>query len=55
MRLLDFPNVPSPSSRTTALGLTQLLIETSTGHPPEGKARPSCKTDNLTAICELIA
>jgi hypothetical protein len=37
-----------------ALGSTQPLIEMSTRNLPEGKGRPMCKADNLTAICEPI-
>jgi hypothetical protein len=40
-----FFNWRNPSSRTIALGLTQLITETSIG-----KARPALKADNLTAI-----
>jgi hypothetical protein len=50
-----FFNWPNPSSRTTALGLTQPLTEMSTrNHPLGGKGRPARKTDNLTATCEPI-
>jgi hypothetical protein len=37
-----------------ALGLTQRLTEMSTMALPEGKARPACKADKHTAICEPI-
>jgi hypothetical protein len=39
-----------------ALESTQPITELSTGNLPggSGKKRPACKTDNLTAICELI-
>jgi hypothetical protein len=36
------------------LGLTTPLTEMSTTNLPRGKGRPSCKTDNLTAIYEPI-
>jgi hypothetical protein len=45
---------PNPSSRTTSLGSTQPLTETSTRNLHGGKGRPACKSDNLTAICESI-
>jgi hypothetical protein len=34
---VDFLNLPNPSSRTMALGLTQLLTEMSTRNLPEGQ------------------
>jgi hypothetical protein len=37
-----------------ALGATQPLKEMSTRNLPAGKGRPARRTDNLTAICELI-
>jgi hypothetical protein len=37
-----------------ALVLIQPLTEMSTRNIPGGKERPARKTDNLTAICELI-
>jgi hypothetical protein len=39
-----------------ALGSSQPLTEMSTRKIPggRGKARPACKADNLTAICEPI-
>jgi hypothetical protein len=48
----DFVNLPSPSSRTNALGLTQPLTEMSTRDLPGNKMWPVRKADNLTAICE---
>jgi hypothetical protein len=51
---MEFFNLLNLSSRTMALGLTQPLIEMSTGNLPGGKARPARKADNLTAICEPI-
>jgi hypothetical protein len=49
-----FFNWPDPSSRSTALGSTQPLIEMTTKNLPGGKERPARKADNLTAICEPI-
>jgi hypothetical protein len=37
-----------------APGFTQSLTEMSTGKFGRGEARPACKVDNLTAICEPI-
>jgi hypothetical protein len=54
VRLLDFFNWPNPSSRTMALGLTQLLTEMSTKNLPGGKGQPARKADNLITICEPI-
>jgi hypothetical protein len=57
MRLLDFCNLPNPSSRTVALRSTQSLTELSTRNLPGGsggKGQPARKADNLTAICEPI-
>jgi hypothetical protein len=45
---------PNPSSRTMALGLTQLLTEMSTRNLPGGKRRPARKADNFTANYEPI-
>jgi hypothetical protein len=50
--VIGFFNLPNPSSRTIALGSTQLLTEMSTKNLPGGKGRPARKADNLTAICE---
>jgi hypothetical protein len=50
----EFFNLPNPSSRTMALGLTQSLTEMSTMNLPGSKGRPARKADNLTAICEPI-
>jgi hypothetical protein len=49
-----FSNLPNPSGRTMVLGLTQPLTEMSTRNlkkKPGGKVRPSCRADNLAAIC----
>jgi hypothetical protein len=43
-------NLPNPSNRTMALGLTQSLTEISTRNLPEGKGEPARKADFLTAI-----
>jgi hypothetical protein len=49
---VNFFNLPNPSSRTMALGLTQPLTEMSTRNLPGGKKRPARRADNLTVICE---
>jgi hypothetical protein len=49
---VDFINLPNPSSRIMALGLTHPLTEMSTRNLPEGKKRPAHKPDNLATICE---
>jgi hypothetical protein len=54
MRWFFFFNLPNPSSRTKALGLTRPLTEMSIRNLPGGKGRPARKADNLTAICEPI-
>jgi hypothetical protein len=46
--------VYSPSSLSTALGLTKPLTEMTTRNLPGGKGRPMHKADTLTAICEPI-
>jgi hypothetical protein len=53
MKLLDF-SVDNPSSRTVALGLTQLLTEMSTRNISEVKGRPAREIDSFTAISERI-
>jgi hypothetical protein len=47
-----FFNLPNPSSRTMALGLTQPLTEMGTTNLLGGKGQLACRADNLTAICE---
>jgi hypothetical protein len=47
-----FFNLPSPSSRTMALGSTQPLTEMCTRKLPGGKKRPARRADNLAAIYE---
>jgi hypothetical protein len=49
---VDFFNLPNHSSRTMALGSTQLLTEISTNNLTGGKKRPALRADNLVAICE---
>jgi hypothetical protein len=51
---VDFFSLPSPSSRTMALGSTQPLTEMSTRNLPGGIGRQTRKADKLTAICEPI-
>jgi hypothetical protein len=50
--VIVFFNLPNPSSRTMALGLTQSLTEMSTRNPPGDKGRPAPKAYNITIICE---
>jgi hypothetical protein len=49
---LDIFNLPNPSSRTIALGLTKPLTEINTMNLLESKVRSARKADNLTAIYE---
>jgi hypothetical protein len=49
---VDFFNLPSPSSRTMALGSTQPLTQMRTRNLPGGKKRPARRADNLAAIYE---
>jgi hypothetical protein len=53
---LDFFNLPNPSSRTMALGLTWPLTEMSTRNFSWGGGEKwlAHKVDNLTTTCELI-
>jgi hypothetical protein len=53
--VIGFVNSRNTSSRTTALGSTQLIIEISTRNLPGGKLWKASKADNHTAICEQIA
>jgi hypothetical protein len=52
-----FSNLPNPSGRTMALGLTQPLTEMSTRNlkkkkkKPGGRVRRARRADNLAAIC----
>jgi hypothetical protein len=48
---VSFFNLPSPSSRTMALGSTQPLTKMSTRNLPGGKKRPARRADNLAAVC----
>jgi hypothetical protein len=52
--LLDFFNLPNPSSRTIALEPTQPLPEMSTKNLPGGKRRQARKADTLTTINDMI-
>jgi hypothetical protein len=49
---VDFFNLPSPSSRTMALGSTQPLTEMSIRNLPGGEKRPARRADNRAAIYE---
>jgi hypothetical protein len=49
-----FFNLPTPFSRTMALGFIQLLTEMSTRRYFWSRARPARNADNFTAICEPI-
>jgi hypothetical protein len=55
MMWIFFFNLPNPSSRTMALGSTQLLTEMSTKNLPGGKKRPARRADNLAVICQPSA
>jgi hypothetical protein len=50
--LIGFFNLPNPSNRTMALGLTQSVTEMSIRYISGSKGRAAHKADNLTAICE---
>jgi hypothetical protein len=50
--IIGFFNLTNLSSRTMALGSTQPLTEMSTRDFPGGSEQPTCKADNITAICE---
>jgi hypothetical protein len=54
IKSLDFFSVPSPSSRTIALGFTQPLTEMSTRTIPGSKVWPARKAHNFTTIYEQI-
>jgi hypothetical protein len=49
--VIEFINLPNPSSGTMALGSTQPLTEMSTRNLPEGKEWPA---DKLTSIFEPV-
>jgi hypothetical protein len=49
---VDLFNLPNPSSRTMAQGLTQPLTEMSTRNLPGVKKRPARKADTLAATYE---
>jgi hypothetical protein len=50
--VVDFFNLPNPSSRTMALGSTKSLTEMSTTNLPGGKKRPARRADNFAANYE---
>jgi hypothetical protein len=52
--VIEFFNLPNPSSRTMGLGSTQPLSEMSTRNLPGRKGQPARKVDNFTDICEPI-
>jgi hypothetical protein len=52
--VIEFLNLPNPSSRTMALRPTQPLTEMGTRNLPGVKELQALKTDNLTAICESV-
>jgi hypothetical protein len=54
VKFAEIFNWCNPSSRTMTLGSIRPLTDMSTSDIPRGKARPACKADNLTAICEPI-
>jgi hypothetical protein len=51
---MSFFNLPNPSSRTVALGFTQLLAEMCTRNRPGDKERAERKAVSRTAICDSI-
>jgi hypothetical protein len=52
--VIEFFNLPNPSTRTMAVGFTQPLEQMSNRDLSGGKLRPELKAGNLTAICEQI-
>jgi hypothetical protein len=52
--VIAFFNWPNPSSRTVALGSTQLLTEMNTRNLPGGNGRSARRADKFTTICEPI-
>jgi hypothetical protein len=46
--------LPNPSSRNVALWFIQPVTKLSTRNFSESKSRPVRKTDNITAICDLV-
>jgi hypothetical protein len=50
--VVNFFNLPNPSSLAMVLGSTQPLIEMSTRDLPGCKQRPARTADNLATICE---
>jgi hypothetical protein len=55
MRSANFFNLPNPSDRNMALGLTQPLTEMSARKSFLGVKQPVHKADNHTATCVPIA
>jgi hypothetical protein len=51
--VVDFFNLPNPSSHTMALGSTQPLTKMSTRNFPGGKKQQARRADNLSTIYEL--
>jgi hypothetical protein len=49
---VDFFNIPNPSSRAMALGLTQPVTEISTRNLPRSTGWLACKADYLEKIWE---
>jgi hypothetical protein len=52
--VIGFLSGPNPSSRTMALGSTQLLTEMSTRYLPEDKEWSARDADDLSTICEPL-
>jgi hypothetical protein len=50
--VVDFFNLPNPSSRIIVLGSIQPLTEMSTRNLPGAKKRPTFMADNLAAVYE---
>jgi hypothetical protein len=52
--IIEIFNLPDPSSRTMALGFSQLLTEMSLRNLLGGKALPARKAGNLTSSCDCL-
>jgi hypothetical protein len=50
--VIEFFNIPNPSSRTMALDLTQPLLGMSSRNFRKDEGRRVLRADNLIAICE---
>jgi hypothetical protein len=48
--VIEFSNLPNPSSRTMPLGSTLPVTEISTRNLPGGKVRPAPRTDRLISV-----